>query len=113
MKEGWAEGWSEATARAIILTAPFLASLAPPLLIAGYDVHVVVDGVSSMSPLDRDIALKRMEKSGAYMTTAQSAAFMLMQSANHPNFKTVSKMISGHAKNTNGFHELARRQSSL
>ena len=83
------------------------------LLEQGFDVHVVVDGVSSMSPLDREIALNRMEKCGAYLTTAQSAAFMLMQSAEHPKFKTVSKMISNHAKVTNGFHEIARKHSNL
>jgi nicotinamidase-related amidase len=32
------------------------------LLEQGFDVHVVVDGVSSMSPLDREVALNRMEK---------------------------------------------------
>ncbi|GMI45271.1 hypothetical protein TrCOL_g2687 [Triparma columacea] len=83
------------------------------LLEQGFDVHVVVDGVSSMSPLDREVALNRMEKCGAYLTTAQSAAFMLMQSAEHPNFKTVSKMISTHAAVNNGFHEIARKRSNL
>ena len=46
----------------------------------GKDVHIIVDGVSSQQPFDRKIALKRMANAGAYLTTAQSAAFMLMQS---------------------------------
>lgn len=54
------------------------------LLEQGKDVHVIVDGVSSQQPIDREIALQRMQAAGAYLTTAQSASFMLMQSAEHP-----------------------------
>lgn len=42
------------------------------------------------------------------MTTAQSVAFMLMGSAEHGEFKNVSKMIVEHGKVNNGFHEAAR-----
>jgi len=68
------------------------------LLAKGYDVHVVVDATSSQSPLDREVALERMKGSGAFLTTAQSVAFMLMESAEHECFKTVSKMIVEHGK---------------
>ena len=44
------------------------------LLEMGKDVHVVVDCVSSQQGFDREIALKRMENAGAFMTTAQSLA---------------------------------------
>ena len=57
------------------------------LLEEGTDVHLIVDGVSSQQPYDREIALQRMSQAGAFLTTAQSAAFMLMQSAEHANFK--------------------------
>jgi nicotinamidase-related amidase len=46
----------------------------------GKDVHIIVDGVSSQQPLDREVALQRLSQAGAFLTTAQSAAFMLMQS---------------------------------
>ena len=46
----------------------------------GKEVHIVVDGVSSQQPFDREIALQRMSNAGAFLTTAQSIAFMLMQS---------------------------------
>ena len=49
------------------------------LLEMGKEVHIVCDGVSSQQPYDRDIALKRMSEAGAFLTTAQSLAFMLMQ----------------------------------
>ena len=77
------------------------------LMERGHDVHVVVDAVTSMSALDRDLALKRMERSGAFLTTSQSVAFMLMQTAEHPNFKTMSKMVAAHAKVPNAFHKNA------
>ena len=75
------------------------------LLEEGKDVHVICDGVSSQQPFDREIALQRMSQAGAYLTTAQSAAFMLMKSANHPNFKTVSKLTVNHMKLPNEFNE--------
>lgn len=74
------------------------------LLEKGNDVHIIVDGVSSQQAMDREIALQRMMQAGAYLTTAQSAAFMLMQSADHPNFKTISKLTVNHMKLPNEFN---------
>lgn len=79
------------------------------LLEQGKDVHVIVDGVSSQQPIDREIALQRMSQAGAYLTTAQSAAFMLMQSANHENFKAVSKLTVEHMKLENEFNEALKK----
>ena len=50
------------------------------LLEMGKEVHVIVDGVSSQQPFDREISLQRMANAGAFLTTAQSLVFMLMQS---------------------------------
>lgn len=74
------------------------------LLERGHDVHIIVDGVSSQQAIDREIALQLLSSSGAFLTTAQSMAFMLMQSAEHPNFKTVSKLTVEHMKLTNEFN---------
>jgi nicotinamidase-related amidase len=74
------------------------------LLEEGYDVHVVVDAVSSQSSFDRELALTRMAQSGAFLTTAQSTAFMLMGTAEHANFKEVSKMIVKQGQIENAFH---------
>ena len=79
------------------------------LLEMGHDVHVIVDGVSSQQPIDREVALQRMAGAGAYLTTAQSASFMLMKTAEHPNFKAVSKLVIEHMKKTNEFNEIARK----
>jgi nicotinamidase-related amidase len=77
------------------------------LLEQGKDVHIIVDGVTSQQALDREIALQRMSQAGAFLTTAQSAAFMLMQSAEHPNFKAVSKLTVEHMKLPNEFNQIA------
>jgi nicotinamidase-related amidase len=67
-------------------------------------VHLIADGISSQQPYDREIALQRMGSAGAFTTTAQSAAFMLMQSAEHEQFKTISKLTVEHMKLANAFN---------
>ncbi len=79
------------------------------LLEEGKNVHVVVDCVSSQQPYDREIALQRMASAGAYLTTAQSLAFMLMQSAEHENFKAVSKLTVEHMKLPNQFNDAYKK----
>eukprot|EP00584_Thalassiosira_punctigera_P012999 CAMPEP_0172555048 /NCGR_PEP_ID=MMETSP1067-20121228/57754_1 /TAXON_ID=265564 ORGANISM="Thalassiosira punctigera, Strain Tpunct2005C2" /NCGR_SAMPLE_ID=MMETSP1067 /ASSEMBLY_ACC=CAM_ASM_000444 /LENGTH=205 /DNA_ID=CAMNT_0013343551 /DNA_START=278 /DNA_END=895 /DNA_ORIENTATION=+ len=74
------------------------------LLDQDHDVHIIADGVSSQQPYDREMALRRMECSGAWLTTAQSAAFMLLGSADHPNFKAVSKLVKDHMALKNEFN---------
>ena len=73
------------------------------LLEQGHDVHIIADGVSSQRPYDREMALRRMESSGALLTSAQSVAFMLLGTADHPNFKAVSKLVKDHMKLINEF----------
>jgi nicotinamidase-related amidase len=75
------------------------------LLEQGKDVHIIVDACTSQQAFDREIALQRLSQAGAYLTTAQSAAFMLMQSAEHSNFKVVSKLTVEHMKLPNEFNE--------
>lgn len=74
------------------------------LLEKGHDVHIIADGVSSQQKIDRDIALKRMEQSGAWITTCQSAAFMLLGGADNANFKAVSKLVKDHMTLKNEFN---------
>lgn len=75
------------------------------LLEQGHDVHIIADGVSSQQKYDREIALRRMESSGAWLTSAQSASFMLLGGADHPNFKAVSKLVKEHMALKNEFNE--------
>lgn len=67
-------------------------------------VHLICDGISSQQKYDREIALQRMQQAGAFLTTAQSAAFMLMQSADHPKFKAFSQLTVEHMKKPNEFN---------
>ncbi|KAL9179965.1 hypothetical protein ACHAXT_007935 [Thalassiosira profunda] len=75
------------------------------LLEEGHDVHIITDGASSQQKYDREMALQRMESAGAWLTTAQSAAFMLMGSAEHPKFKAVSQLVKDHMALPNEFNE--------
>lgn len=74
------------------------------LLELGHEVHIIADGISSQQSYDREIALQRLVNAGAYITTAQSAVFMLMQSAEHPKFKAISKLVVDHMKLPNEFN---------
>ena len=62
------------------------------LLQRGLAVHVAVDGVASRKPNDRDVALARMERAGAVLTTSEAAAFELLEDAKHPKFKEVQAL---------------------
>ena len=63
------------------------------LLDKGYEVHVVVDGVSSQRPADRAVGLSRMAQSGAFLTTSEMVLFQLLKDATHPDFKEISALV--------------------
>lgn len=63
------------------------------LLGAGFRVWVAVDAVASRFPLDRDTALRRMESSGATLTTTEAALFEWCEVAGTPEFKIISQLV--------------------
>ena len=63
------------------------------LLHERYSVHVAADAVRSRHALDHASALRKMERSGAVLTTAEMAAFELMRDARHPRFKEVQALF--------------------
>lgn len=63
------------------------------LLLAGYDVWIVADAVSSRSLENKQIALTELRAEGAHLTSVEMALFSLMEDARHPAFKSISKMI--------------------
>ncbi len=65
------------------------------LLALGYQVHVAVDAVSDRIALDQQIALRRMELSGAVLTTAETVLFEWCETAGTPEFKAISKLVTG------------------
>ena len=65
------------------------------LLALGYQVQVPVDAVSSRHDLDREVAIRRMELSGATITTAEAVLFEWCEVAGTPEFKAISKLVTG------------------
>eukprot|EP00127_Corallochytrium_limacisporum_P005450 Clim_evm19s205 gene=Clim_evmTU19s205 len=63
------------------------------LVEAGMDVHVVADATSSRTDGDRFTAFERMRQAGVFVTTSESALFMLMKDKNFTNFREVSGLI--------------------
>ena len=63
------------------------------LLARGYHAHVAMDAVESRHPVDREAALRKMERSGAVLTTCEMALFELLRDAKHPRFKEVQALV--------------------
>lgn len=70
------------------------------LLEKGFDVHVVVDAVSSRTQLDRKVSFERMKQAGAFLTTSESVILGLLSDAAHPRFREVQKLIMHPAGDT-------------
>nr|WP_047580857.1 hydrolase [Methylobacterium sp. ZNC0032] len=56
-------------------------------------VVVVADAIGSRVPISREIALQRMASQGAEIVTTEMVLFEWLRSAEHPQFRTVSKLI--------------------
>ncbi|PGH29669.1 hypothetical protein GX50_07579 [[Emmonsia] crescens] len=63
------------------------------LLATGHRVYVVADGVSSVNPEERVVALARLRDAGAIVTTSESLLFEIMGDAKHTVFKQVSGLV--------------------
>lgn len=63
------------------------------LLHAGFRVFVASDAVGSRRPTDMQGALRRMETSGAILTTVESVLFEWCETAAAPQFKELSKLV--------------------
>ena len=70
-----------------------VAQTAFDLLDRGWEVFVLVDGVSSIRVGDRAAALRRMEQSGCALTTSEAALFEMIGDATHLKFRDVSKLV--------------------
>ena len=56
-------------------------------------VLVVQDAVGSRAPESKEVALRRLERNGAEIVTTEMVLFEWLRSAEHPQFRTVSKLI--------------------
>jgi len=62
------------------------------LLADGWQVYVAVDAVGSRFEIDYRTALRRMESSGATLTTTEAALFEWCEAAGIPPFKEISRL---------------------
>ncbi|KAJ5986415.1 hypothetical protein N7451_010780 [Penicillium sp. IBT 35674x] len=72
------------------------------LLGRGYRVYIVVDGVSSVNPGERKIALERLRDAGAIVTSSESLLFEILGDANHEAFRAVSGLVKETVEETKG-----------
>ncbi|MGO9115317.1 MAG: hydrolase [Thermoguttaceae bacterium] len=63
------------------------------LLADGWRAYVAVDAVGSRHDLDHQIALRRMESSGAVLTTTEAALFEWCRAARTPEFQRISRIV--------------------
>lgn len=68
------------------------------LLALDFRVYVAVDAVGSRYRLDHDIALRRLEKAGAILTTSEMCVFEWIGGAGHAQFKAISRLIQERMK---------------
>ncbi len=65
------------------------------LLGRGLVVFVAVDAVASRSAIDHETALRRLEFSGAVLTTSESLLFEWCRGADHDRFREVRSLVTG------------------
>lgn len=65
------------------------------LLSTGYRVFLAVDACCSRADTDRDFALRRLAAAGVVLTTVESTLFEWCESAEHPSFKSLSRLVTG------------------
>ncbi|OOS24557.1 isochorismatase family protein [Moraxella pluranimalium] len=63
------------------------------LLDNGMQPVIVADAVGSRNPYDKKIALRRMRRAGAVITTTEAILFELLRGADDPAFKTIAKLV--------------------
>jgi nicotinamidase-related amidase len=66
---------------------------AEDLLAHGREVHVAADAVTSRTAENRDLGLHKMERSGAVLTSVETALFELLREAGTPEFKEIQALV--------------------
>jgi len=63
------------------------------LINSGYEVHVVIDAISSRTKENREIGLKMMTQLGAKITSTEAVLFELLKVAEGDKFKSISRIV--------------------
>jgi nicotinamidase-related amidase len=72
------------------------------LLAHDFRVYVAVDAVAARYRVDHDVALRRLERAGAILTTAEGCVFEWVGGAGHPRFKDISRLVQERMKQLTG-----------
>jgi nicotinamidase-related amidase len=93
-----ADGFTEALDRDQVLlcgieTHVCVSQTAEDLLAQGRAVHVAQDAVTSRTADNRALGLHKMERSGATVTSVETALFELLGKAGTPEFKEVQALV--------------------
>lgn len=67
------------------------------LLAAGFTVHVAADAVASRRDADRNYAFQRLRDGGATITTVEAVLFEWCETADNPQFKSLSALVKSRA----------------
>ena len=62
-------------------------------LVCGIETHVAVDAVGSRTAANRELGLRKMQESGAILTSVETALFELLGEAGTDEFKTIQKLV--------------------
>ena len=63
------------------------------LLARGFEVHLLVDCITSRKPESKQVALARLTQAGAVQSNLEMALFEMMRTADSPQFKAVQSLI--------------------
>ena len=63
------------------------------LLERDFEVHLLVDCITSRNPENKQIALRRLTQAGAVESTIEMALFEMMRTADSPQFKAIQKLV--------------------
>jgi nicotinamidase-related amidase len=63
------------------------------LLQLGYQVHLISDAIGARFPHNREVALAKMQRAGAILSSVEMALFEMMKTSDAAEFKAVQKLI--------------------
>ncbi len=63
------------------------------LLARGFKVHLLADCITARTAHNKQIALSKMQQSGAILASTEMALFELLRDAKHEQFKAIQKLI--------------------
>jgi nicotinamidase-related amidase len=63
------------------------------LLQLGYQVHLLSDAVAARLPRNREVALEKLARNGAIISSVEMALFELCGGAGTPEFKQVQQLV--------------------